>query len=351
MSDTRISWTNKTWNPLVGCSRTSPGCDRCYAIGVAHRAMQPAHRGLTLMTEHGADWTGEVRCLPDRLTVPETWRRPCLVFVNSMSDLFHRDVPPGFIVQVFATMALTPRHTYQVLTKRAQRMAKWTSDPTNQCLVNVEVAHRLGIRTAHFAPIDSSAAARRLGAAIGDARVAAGLERYSTWPLPNVWLGVSVESQRYANLRLPHLLSTHTAVRWVSAEPLLGRLDLGIGDPHRGHLSDDVHGHPHPRTCLTCSSEDHDVPYFRRDPGHSGIDWVVAGGESGPGARPMDLEWARSLRDQCCDAGVPFFMKQLGAVRARELGAATRAGHALDELPGDLQIRELPEHITTGDVR
>lgn len=228
---TAIEWTNEVWNPVVGCSRTSPGCDRCYAIGVAHRAMQPAHAGLTIKVPgERVDWTGEVRCLPERLDMPQRWRSPRLVFVNSMSDLFHPDVPTSFIVEVFEVMRSTPQHTYQVLTKRSHRMLEVLNHPC--------------------------------------------------WdgPPANAWMGVSVESPKYA-FRIRHLRAVGAAVRFISAEPLLGPLDL----------DDDDHGGLH------------------------GIDWVIAGGESGPGARPMHPDWARDLRDQCVAAGVPFFFKQHGA--------------------------------------
>lgn len=226
-----IEWTDETWNPTVGCSRVSPGCDRCYAMGVAHRGMTETHVGLTQKGERGVDWTGEVRCLPERLEVPLRWRKPRRVFVDSMSDLFHPDVPFGFLVDVFTTMADAMQHTFQVLTKRPQRMAE----------VVPEVYSALG-----FPPDDD--------------------------PLPNVWLGTSIESDRYA-FRANHLRATPAAVRFVSAEPLLSYLP-----------SLDVRG----------------------------LDWLIVGGESGPGARPMHREWARRLRVECRDAGVPFFYKQHG---------------------------------------
>lgn len=228
---TAIEWTDETWNPVVGCSRVSPGCDNCYAIGVAHRAMQPAHEGLTIRTERGTDWSGAVRCLPERLGQPLRWRKPRRVFVNSMSDLFHPDVPDAFIADVFDVMAChgpIARHTFQVLTKRSQRMAQLLGD----------WAQDEGYRGA-----------------------------------PNVWLGTSIESDRYA-FRADHLRATPAAVRFLSLEPLLG---------------------PLPSLDLT------------------GIDWAIVGGESGRGARPMHPGWVRDLRDRCITAGVPFFFKQWGS--------------------------------------
>lgn len=219
---TSIEWTDETWNPTVGCSKTSPGCDHCYAITVARREMSAAHKGLTV----NGDWTGEVRHLPDRLDTPMHWRRPRRIFVNSMSDLFHKDVGPAFIASVFDTMAKCPQHTFQVLTKRPQRMLQ---------LMSTDVPG----------------------------------ERQ---PLPNVWLGTSIESDRYL-FRSNYLRGTPAAVRFLSLEPLLG---------------------PLPRLNL------------------DGIGWVIVGGESGHGARPMDINWVREIRDQCIAAGVPFLFKQWG---------------------------------------
>lgn len=233
-----IEWTDETWNPTVGCSRVSPGCDHCYAIGVAHRAMQPAHEGLTIKRKgEPTDWTGEVRLLPDRLDVPLRWRKPRRVFVDSMSDLFHRDVCSHFIGSVFRTMARCPQHTFQVLTKRPQRMCAW-----------VNANNEITVPT-----------------------------------LPNVWLGTSIESDLYT-WRADHLRATPAAVRFLSLEPLLG---------------------PLPSLDLT------------------GIDWVIVGGESGPGSRPMHPTWVRDIRDRCTDAGVAFFFKQWGDWEQADRAQAT----------------------------
>ena len=240
-----IEWTDETWNPTVGCSKVSPGCDGCYAIGVAHRAMQPAHQGLTIRRPgERPDWTGEVRCLPDRLDTPLRWRKPRRVFVDSMSDLFHAKVPTDFTAEVFATMALAEQHTFQVLTKRPQRMAQL-------------------LATDSFVDEVDSARLRRDPLSF----------RLADWPRPNIWLGTSIESDRYT-WRADHLRATPAAVRFLSLEPLLGPL-----------------------------------PSLNLD----GIDWVIVGGESGPGARPMHPDWVREIRDRCVDAGVAFFFKQWGA--------------------------------------
>lgn len=255
-----IEWTDETWNPTVGCSRVSPGCDSCYAIRVAARGMSDAHRGLT----KDGDWTGEVRCLPERLDTPLRWRRPRRVFVDSMSDLFHPSVPDEFIGSVWNTMALTPWHTYQVLTKRPRRMAellsKWAADGW----------HWRRSDLVWCGPVPG--------------------------PLPNVWLGTSVEDQHQADRRIPHLLAAPAAVRFLSCEPLLGPVSLRWAKWHdywpdgwreRGEVQNHLDG-------------------ARR------LDWVIVGGESGPRARPMHPAWARDLRDECVEAGVPFHFKQWG---------------------------------------
>lgn len=248
-----IEWTDETWNPTVGCSKVSPGCDGCYAIGVAARQMQDAHRGLTIRTPSGVDWTGEVRQLPDRLDTPLRWRKPRRVFVDSMSDLFHRDVPASFVARVFSTMDEARKHTFQVLTKRPHRMRRLLD-------------HGGDVRL----DLDE----------MRDALASVGGAVQLDWPLPNVWLGTSIESDWYT-FRADHLRNTPAAVRFLSLEPLLG---------------------PLPSLDLT------------------GIDWVIVGGESGPSARPMHPQWVREIRDRCVDAGVAFFFKQWGAWRPYERG-------------------------------
>ncbi|HZQ01376.1 MAG TPA: phage Gp37/Gp68 family protein [Reyranella sp.] len=240
---TRIEWTDATWNPTVGCSIVSPGCTNCYAMKMAHRIAGtfPHYAGLTMRTKAGAVWTGKVaEARADVLLKPLRWKSPRRIFVNSMSDLFHEDLPDAAIDKVFAVMALCPQHTFQVLTKRAERMRKYFADADRFW----KVTHHLDVT---------------------------GL----VWPLPNVWLGVSAERQIEAEERIPHLAMTPAAKRFISAEPLLGPVHLAGADLH----------------CL---------------------DWVIAGGESGPRARPAHPDWIRGLRDQCARAGVPFFFKQWG---------------------------------------
>lgn len=232
---TKIEWTDATWNPVIGCSRVSPGCDNCYAIGVVHREMSPQHVGLTTKSIP-VDWTGEVRPAPQSvLEKPLHWKRSRRIFVNSLSDLFHADLPDEEIAKVFAVMALAPQHTFQVLTKRSKRMRDLLT--TEEFWARVfELAI---LRGADVVPIRG---ADRL--------------RYH---LPNVWLGVSIENDSYS-FRANHLRETPAAVRMISAEPLLG---------------------PLPSLDLT------------------GIDWLIVGGESGPKAHPMHPAWARDLRDRC----------------------------------------------------
>lgn len=298
MSDNSlIEWTDATWSPTLGCTKVSEGCDHCYAMRTVHRmSFNPnekiwsAAEGLTENRPGvGVVWTNVVRTLPGRLNLPLHWTKPRRIFVDSQSDLFHDAVPDDFIAQVFMVMAQTPRHTYQILTKRPGRMRsllrRWT-------------------------PVTGAPPWVHTG----------------PWPLPNVWLGVSVEDQHWADVRIPILLETPAAVRWISAEPLIGPVDVGIGDPHRGHKY--FHISDYRLGCLDCSPEDEDVPYFRREKPESGgwgIDWVVCGGESGAGARPMHPGWARSLRDQCASADVPFLFKQWGDWAPHDVARPTAA--------------------------
>lgn len=253
MSDrTAIDWTDATWNPVTGCAKVSPGCQHCYAERLSHRF------GWTTRpwtTPYAAD---NVQLHPERLDYPLHWRRPRRIFVNSLSDLFHDQIPTAFVDAVLARMLLAPQHTYQVLTKRPARLQAYLADPTT--------ADRVTQIALHLALGDSPTATTLSPATF--LRVNLGL----SWPLPHLWLGVSVEDQRRANERIPLLLQTPAAVRFVSCEPLLGPLDLS--------------------------------------PWLAALDWVIVGAESGPGARPMDDAWVRTLRNQCYAARVAFWFKQ-----------------------------------------
>jgi protein gp37 len=238
-----IQWTTSTWNPTTGCDRTSPGCDNCYALTLAARLKA---MGVTKYQADGDPRTSGpgfgINMHDSALGLPLRWRASRLIFVNSMSDLFHEAVPSEFIRRVFDVMARTPQHTYQVLTKRAKRLSS----------------------------------------------LANSLE----WP-SNVWIGVSIEDDRYA-FRVHHLARVPAAVRFLSCEPLLGPL----------------------------SSLDLDR-----------VDWVIVGGESGPRARRIDPEWVMELRDRCVERQVPFFFKQWGG-RTSKAGGRELDGRTWDEMPG-----------------
>ncbi len=348
---TSIEWTEATWNPVVGCSRVSKGCERCYAERVAHRGMQAAHRGLTVMGRKGPRWNGKVRTLPERLEQPLRWRKPRRVFVNSMSDLFHESVPFEFIAAVFGVMAASPQHTFQILTKRdPRRFFEWLKAEGEGCASLSDDGSPMTVACI----IEAQRQDRRFFSEVppnGLGRVRSEGDR-DPWPLPNVWLGVSVENQETADQRIPWLLECPAAVRWVSYEPALGPVDFSrwldakrFACPRCGK---------HPNEC-----EDPDV--CAASPGGWALDWVVIGGESGPGARSFDLAWARSTIEQGCAAGVPVFVKQLGAepratvVRDGErtdtcdddwryilLTKRDRKGGDTSEWPEDLRVREYP---------
>lgn len=301
---TKIEWTDATWNPLRGCSRVSEGCRNCYAEGVANRFKGPGQPYEGLIAK-GGQWNGEIRLVPELLDQPLRWRKPRRIFVNSTSDLFHENVPDEYIDKVFAVMALAHWHTFQILTKRPERMASY--------------CRQLG---RHHETDRVSLAAKAMNTTKGFyySLVSNG------WALPNVWLGVSVEDQATANARIPLLLDTPAAVRWISAEPLLGPVDLAVmrnwislgeGQPWLFPLIGAV-GDNHGDSCS--------VPR---------LDWVVVGGESGPSARPMHPDWVRSLRDQCTEAGVAFLMKQWGEwANQRAAGLAMNACYELSSTGG-----------------
>ncbi|MGI8938110.1 MAG: DUF5131 family protein [Iamia sp.] len=241
MADSSIEWTDATWNPTTGCDRTSPGCDACYALTMAGRLKA---MGQVKYQNDGNPRTSgpgfRLTLHPDTLDLPRRWAKPRMIFVNSMSDLFHPDVPVSFIREVIDVMATTPQHTYQVLTKRSKRLAT--------------LADQL------------------------------------IWP-PNLWMGVSVESQPYA-FRADHLRAVPAAVRFLSLEPLLGPVDVGL---------DDIH-------------------------------WVIAGGESGPVARPVAEGWITAIRDTCMASDTPFFFKQWGGRTPKAHGRLLK-GRTWDEYP------------------
>lgn len=289
MAETAIEWTERSWNPIVGCSLASPGCTNCYAMAIADRfkhvyegrpfAGAPSE-AMTRKASGKAVWTGQLTLAPERtLLEPLRRRKPTTWFVNSMGDLFHEDVPDEWIDRVFAVMALAPHHTFQVLTKRAARMQAYVEGARSRVIVDGHVA--VSGDGQYFSR-------KKLG---GDWQ----------WPLPNVWLGVSAEDQRRADERIPELLATPAAVRFVSAEPLLGPIDFTYLRADSILTLDALTGlHA---DCEGAVEGVIDTP----DPK---LDWVIVGGESGPDARPMHPDWARQIRDQCAAEGTAFFFKQ-----------------------------------------
>jgi protein gp37 len=260
MAKTKIEWCDVVWNPITGCTKVSEGCRNCYAKRV-HDLRHKAYLAGKKMPEQYAQPFEVVQLHPERLEIPLHWKTPRRVFVNSMSDLFHSAVPQYSLLEIFAVMAITKEHTFMVLTKRPAEMAEFMADQKTPIYLE---NHLEKICEEHgWCPQDFD------------------------WPLPNVWLGVSVENQATANMRIPFLLETPAAKRFISCEPLLGPV----------HLLGSVKTKEH---------------WFSAPMRGGMIDWVIAGGESGPEARPMHPDWARGLRDQCKTAGVPFFFKQWG---------------------------------------
>jgi protein gp37 len=258
-----IEWTQATWNPVTGCTRVSLGCDHCYAARMTHRLERIGcveYQGLTSRNRRGElHFNGEVRCHDDRLNIPRRWRKPRLIFVNSMSDLFHREVPLEFVQRVFAAMNDCPQHTFQILTKRP------------------EIAAR-------FAP-------------------------HLKWT-PNIWMGTSVENMIVSH-RIDDLLRIRVArVRFLSLEPLLG---------------------PLPKLKL------------------SGIHWVIVGGESGPGARPIEKEWVLQIKNRCVAESVPFFFKQWGGVNKKKTGRRLE-GRVWSQLP-EVPIEACPSRSRSLEPR
>lgn len=307
---TQIEWTHlpgfkgESWNPIVGCSVVSPGCTNCYAMKMAGRILRMAdgkshYAGTVTGSKAGPVWTGKVARASDKaFTAPLRARDPRCYFVNSMGDLFAENVPDEWIDKVFAVMALSAQHRFIVLTKRPERMRDYFSQD--------EGFGRWGY-------IEHQA--RKLA----DVPPGLTLAKFGGRNLPNVWLGVSVEDQARADERIPLLLDTPAAVRFISAEPLLGCVDLtmivgGSGNQHGSLYIDALTGHNadvSPETVPLGDSRPK-TGRFSWNASLPALDWVIVGGESGPGARPMHPDWARSLRDQCAIAGVPFFFKQWG---------------------------------------
>lgn len=299
---TEIEWTDATWNPITGCSVVSPGCTHCYAMALAGTRLKnhESRNGLTKQVNGHHVWTGEVRFNAQWLDQPLRWTRPRRIFVCAHGDLFAEGVPDEWIDQIFAVMALAPQHTFQVLTKRPERMREYVKAlPARSGAVGKWAAW-------HWGAQDPDLLNDQVSYVV-----------FST--LPNVWLGVSVEDQRRADERIPILLDTPAAIHWISAEPLLGPVNL------RGW-------------CTAAWEGD-----IRRAIPAPRIQWVVAGGESGPNARPMHPDWVRGLRDQCAAAGVPFLFKQWGEYAPR------RAAEPADQVDARKALIVRPDGgITSG---
>ncbi len=331
-SSSSIEWTDVTWNPVRGCSRVSPGCEHCYAEGMAARFSGPGlpYEGLARRAGNGEPrWTGAVRLVPEHLADPLSWRKPRRVFVNSMSDLFHERLTNEQIAAVFGVMAAAPRHTFQVLTKRADRMRDWFEWVDKTKVDAGCSAAMLCAEEACNAEFDGPGAARLLGLHPGSG---------AAWPLPNVWLGVSVEDQQRADERIPELLKTSAAVRFISAEPLLGPVQLSRWMRPMRIAAQRI------ATRMTAALGSEHVVISNE----SGLDWVIVGGESGHGARPFDLAWARSIVADCEAANVACFCKQLGADPIDGLAGCSvrlrdRKGGDMAEWPPELRVREFPE--------
>lgn len=339
----KIEWTDATWNPTRGCSRVSEGCRNCYAERQAARfTLRGRDDGGITMIEPGpfaefvtevnghASWTGKVELIESMLDWPLRKKKPLRIFVNSMSDLFHEALPDDAIDRVFAVMGLSPWHTFQILTKRAERMAEYCKALTFERLrhwMNLAVdggEHRPG--------------AYNLTSIAHTSKKGTGFEfrRNPGPPYPNVQLGVSVEDEKTMAQRWPALRSIPAAKRFISYEPALGRIDFSAYFPN------------------TLWALPVDPP-----------DWIIVGGESGPGARPFDIGWARQTVVQCRAAGIAVFVKQLGA-DPREgnangncrnldcthpdcgyirLKLADRKGGSMEEWPEDLRVREFPSEV------
>jgi protein gp37 len=290
-ASSNIEWTDATWNPVVGCSVVSPGCTNCYAMRLAgsRLAHTMKYRGLTKDSNAGPVWTGEVRLWEKALTDPLHWREPRKIFVNSEGDLFHESIPDEWIDRVFAVMALCPQHTFQLLTKRAERMRDYISMLDDRFHGNPDLMGR----TLGQAAVD-----------LTDDPCAAHAIDDMTWPLPNVWLGVSCERQQEADERIPLLLQTPAAIRFISAEPLLGPIDLRNLRDGTFNALDGID--------FEAIGDIRDVGDLSKTQRPATLNWVIVGGESGPNARPMRPQWAREFRDKCQAAGVSFFFKQWG---------------------------------------
>lgn len=314
--NTKIEWADATWNPASGCTKLSPGCAHCYIASTPPFRMQ----GRRFDSKTGST---DIQFHPDRLEAPLHWLTPRRVFVNSLSDLFHESIRRDFIVRVYATMVAADWHIFQLLTKRPERRQWLLEDPEFRRDVAGETARLI------------NAMGLRPG------RTTMNLAAWNSGAARNIWEGVTAENQRWANIRVPILLDTPAALRFVSYEPALGPVDF---------------------TAIDKSPDD------ERTLGNAVLDWIIIGGESGPKARPFDIAWARGVVAQCQAAGVPVFVKQLGAHPCFEPDGSfqtfhhshgsklckrlrDRKGATPSEWPEDLRVRQMPEVSICGRER
>jgi len=295
VSKTKIEWADRVWNPVTGCTKISPGCQNCYAERMSKR--------LAGRCGYPKDDPFMVTLHPERLDEPLHWRKTSRIFVCSMADLFHDDVPTKFIIDCLSIMAEAYQHTFMILTKRPERM--------REILTHETIANDVWLQTSRGVNAEPS-----------------------PWPLPNVWLGVTAENQEQANKRIPVLLQIPAAVRFVSVEPMLGPVDLR-NLKYDGDILDAMAGE-----YLSTDGSEAYVPWNK-------LDWVICGGESGPRARPMHRDWVRSLRDQCQAAETSFFFKQWGEWSPAEIedDSYMLGGRAInDPRGGRMSVAKFPLH-------
>lgn len=286
MADEKISirWTQERWDPLAGCTRKSAACRHCYAEEWTAQNSQPGNwgHGFAENSADGPVWTQKVGLIEERLSIPFQWETPRIIFVNSLSDVFHESVDYATIDRIFAVMAMASQHIFQILTKRPKIMQNYMSDAAAKMRIENAMKQLALDSSGRLTPIEISA-----------------------WPLPNVWLGVTAENQKEADRRVPLLLETPSAIRFIAAEPLLEQIDLKPGIWLK----------------LDAAEEGGVAPK---------IDWIIAGGEVGTAAKRCDPSWARSMRDQCAKTGTAFFWSQWGAHAPSDSEAHGDSNHRID---------------------
>lgn len=331
MGETAIEWTQRpgtkgeTWNPTIGCSRESEGCEHCYAELQAGRIVRMGtgaavdYAKVVTYNKRGLPvWNRTLLPMPDRLDMPLRAKAPRTYFVNSMSDLFHADVPNEFIAAVFGVMAACPQHTFIILTKRAERMPQWFEWLRNHISGRLATAVSACV---HYAQRETEIVGSKV-------QLDSQSKSWWTWPLPNVWLGVSAENQKWFDIRVPYLLRTPAAVRLVSLEPLLGSINARpfvakldcLCCPRCGFRTNR-------RSATQCPNDDAELVRDVR------LDWVIVGGESGKERRACEVAWIDDIAAQAVAADVPVFVKQDSAFKPGQLGRISAATWALKQFP------------------